>query len=1755
MYGMKRDLAQAFDELGLEVPFAERLEAEEAFDAEAALRAFGETPFADEALEPYHQEAADDEWLEMADQEADEPERFGEFGDERDTEWESDEFDGERESLDQYDEAAAFEDEMEEEAGLSASGLTPAEQKAVEITSTFETGKRGGFYGLSGNFDGQGLSFGLVNWTMGTGSLQPLLRDFAAKHSARWTSVFGANAARFLQLVSRKGKDAIKEQHRFAIEQMNDCSIRKGKRIWSVREPWVNYFKRLSEDPAFRNIQIYYVRDLLARAEYYCQYFKLKSEQAFAFMFDAVSSHGKWWLTKKLGGKQKRRMLVEDRMKALVDQHGEGTVPEIEILLAIADVLGATSAPRWAKKVRQRKRWFVTGEHPRARELRGLRPRPDTPYSASAGNRKAGETAEDAEFWVGARNDPEGKLDEADVAFSLGEGEAEAGERWDSEALAWRDFESQGAITEWLEPPITEAEWSEGEDLDAGTSGKEPEGEELETFEEFDALEDSTQQSEETPASDAALGAEAWPEFEWEEPGCAGEQASLDVDAEWFDSEMWTHSADQIAFRDLVLETHLKLSKKAKGPPKRDLPDDALKNVPETDIKTLPDTAAAAGRLLAAAKADLAQAQQAGHADALRTTGLSVISGYRGSTHQRTLWIRYFSTKGGYYDRTQAAREKCPDGPHSCQAVAYMLKPEEDGGFGLMGKIAAPGYSNHQGGIAVDFWQERRKGHFIGNKTDISSRAKWRDTWFHAWLKANAATYEFKPIRTEEWHWEYRPGATAVTPRRSATRPARVSALANEQVRFAQRVLNTTEGERLNDDGDLGRRTRTALERFRAKYGLGRGGVLDGKTELALAQRALEELAQASMFAQVGQRDAKTDQALAAFKSSRGLGIDATLDAATRHALTDALARRAFPSGAAGGGSVSDYLGGKLWTFTTKTLNTRVAAFCPKAALSPAEVEVLVFAHGLLGGCPRPKQIPAGFITDAPFHLGRIVDASGRPMALVVPFLDWSKPGGEHAFGRGRERWHALAKPGNLNAVIAEVLAELGRVRSGPTPSMRGLILAGHSRAYDFLEPLAYSSADPQMRQGALAKLSQVWSLDATYAGNVAKWKSWLDANPNLRVSIFYEPGTKTGSVGDEFYRKRGSRLAVTHVHEGHCAVPAKRLPELLRPSVPPTTEAEWSEGENLDAGWSEAISGEVPEGDELKEFDALEDANGAKAQQSEGTPAYEGAEDEWLENRAMESEVGTAAKPAPIQARILWPALGFPAVVSHNERPSGNPGGGDATTCICVLVATSSPRLSSADAARCLRYVPWAQRGKRYIAARAFEPSDIAVRCDAGTTALTLAGRNDRFGAHVAFGANTAKQHGIVALLAEPVRAFYKNVGLPHLYEIRVSEAATAGLRQGQYHLFWNNLDANEYAPSDEMKLLVERFAVPRRAKLGKAWDSRRDFLLAEYMYEYGDLHAPYNRNRTRARVRAEILHPLFILPRSSKPLTIGHVTDTHVDVRADVYEHNLKVALKAARTKPGHVLNKVDFDVDVDYNNFNTSFAKVYREARTSDIDILLMTGDLIDYGRGFWGLERATYVQQDGLYHCDRNWFLFYDLIAAGDAYSTATYTILGNHDWRLNPYPPFAPGAPNPNELINNHMGLTRGEQHNVIAAAHGDGHKRGFSYSVEAEKDYQLLLDLAPGDIVKGLVQLFGRTGPAEQRGFPTETSFEFDRVVFALDQPVPRLFVHAAGQAKRPHARLGQGRTRAVPDRQERRGERLRPVDGERREGDAEAPL
>jgi flagellum-specific peptidoglycan hydrolase FlgJ len=359
--------SQAFDEalawldVGREQESYETLSSKDETDAQ---RLESETMEAQE--ESYEAESFEQE----TESESLDFERYDELGDKRDTEWET----ASGETTESYE----AESEYEQETRFDTRGLSIAEAKALAVTSTLETGKPGSFYGLSGNFDGQGVSFGLVNWTMGTGSLQVLLREFAKSSPDQWIQVFGPHAASFRDLIMPNSAGAKATQWRFAIEDMNEQTIVRGRVKWAVREPWKTYFRNLADNTTFQAIQIRKVRELMKVAEIYCQSYSLKSEAAFCFMFDAVASHGKWWPRKKRRGEHVKQKLQELRERSI------GAAPlEKDVLLAIGDILAATSAPRWAEKVRVRKHWFVTGRHPRQNEIAAFRPSLDTPYATS----------------------------------------------------------------------------------------------------------------------------------------------------------------------------------------------------------------------------------------------------------------------------------------------------------------------------------------------------------------------------------------------------------------------------------------------------------------------------------------------------------------------------------------------------------------------------------------------------------------------------------------------------------------------------------------------------------------------------------------------------------------------------------------------------------------------------------------------------------------------------------------------------------------------------------------------------------------------------------------------------------------------------------------------------------------------------------------------------------------------------------------------------------------------------------------------------------------------------------------------------------------------------------------------------------------------------------------------------------------------------------------------------------------------------
>ena len=434
------------------------------------------------------------------------------------------------------------------------------------------------------------------------------------------------------------------------------------------------------------------------------------------------------------------------------------------------------------------------------------------------------------------------------------------------------------------------------------------------------------------------------------------------------------------------------------------------------------------------------------------------------------------------------------------------------------------------------------------------------------------------------------------------------------------------------------------------------------------------------------------------------------------------------------------------------------------------------------------------------------------------------------------------------------------------------------------------------------------------------------------------------------------------------------------------------------------------------------------------------------VETPAARTQVNTL-QPPYVPARILWPALGFPEIVD----PSAAAASGDHTACIRLVLIAAARNLSRFQVARHLRWAKWQQRRTRFLPSgtQAFAPDEITVQ----------AARFDPLESELTYRISIANGAAQVAL-AKKVWRIYSEIwkGSAGVYEVSVSQAASSALGRGLYNLFWINRDPadTEQDPSQEMSLLLEKFVKPRLARefpLDRWVNIPPTFpfkdsadMAVEYEYEWNGPPLP---KQVPSR-RVEVLHPLFIGPASAAQgrLNIGQVSDLHVGTREDVFEQLAHQPMPCTQEEPDmetlahtpdnedHLLRHLEEHPDCGetrlaknrwqaFNNPNQRIKEIYRKAK-ANCDILLLTGDLVDFSRGHAG-DAGVPLGDIGNYWLDRNWFVLYRLLAQDDLYSKPVYTNLGNHDWRLNPYPPLGYFKTSRNyNLTDDEMGRIHGE---------------------------------------------------------------------------------------------------------------------------------
>jgi hypothetical protein len=155
--------------------------------------------------------------------------------------------------------------------------------RCLSLTASFETGSMPPdcFCGVAGDFDGQGISFGALQWNLGQGTLQPLLSEMFEQHAPVCRDIFHEH----FEVVTALGVSTREEQIAFARSIQNRANFR-------VNEPWRGMLKQLGRTSEFQQIQAAHAEKIHQKALAMCRDYGLNTERGVALMFDICVQNG-----------------------------------------------------------------------------------------------------------------------------------------------------------------------------------------------------------------------------------------------------------------------------------------------------------------------------------------------------------------------------------------------------------------------------------------------------------------------------------------------------------------------------------------------------------------------------------------------------------------------------------------------------------------------------------------------------------------------------------------------------------------------------------------------------------------------------------------------------------------------------------------------------------------------------------------------------------------------------------------------------------------------------------------------------------------------------------------------------------------------------------------------------------------------------------------------------------------------------------------------------------------------------------------------------------------------------------------------------------------------------------------------------------------------------------------------------------------------------------------------------------------------
>jgi len=204
-------------------------------------------------------------------------------------------------------------------------------ERCLGITAEFEGH---GFGLLQGDFDGAGLTWGVIGFTLSNGEIQQLLAEAEAAAPGTLARVMGPLASTWHAKMQLARNAQLAWAH----------SISSGPDSAKVPLEWKDAFARLGDEPVVKRLQMHRAYDAyFVPAAATAKTLRLVSELGVALAFDCHVQNG------------------DSRVQAVAELAPlAGTLAEAQMRRRLANRVADLSAPRWREDVRGRKLTIAT---------------------------------------------------------------------------------------------------------------------------------------------------------------------------------------------------------------------------------------------------------------------------------------------------------------------------------------------------------------------------------------------------------------------------------------------------------------------------------------------------------------------------------------------------------------------------------------------------------------------------------------------------------------------------------------------------------------------------------------------------------------------------------------------------------------------------------------------------------------------------------------------------------------------------------------------------------------------------------------------------------------------------------------------------------------------------------------------------------------------------------------------------------------------------------------------------------------------------------------------------------------------------------------------------------------------------------------------------------------------------------------------------------------------------------------------------